>query len=184
MTDLWFHGLPKLKAPPRFVVGHWVGAESKADRVYRTLVQRGLSVHYVNEADGTLVQMAHHTDRCAHAGSRGNVGIGVENVSPGFPKLDKKASRSVVDGHAHGRPFKACAFTDAQLASYVALCERLAAEFGWPRQVPNTDRVLTNAELARFSGAVEHLHLTMRKVDSGMLLTKALIAAGWAAVDP
>ena len=181
---LWFDA-PKLVSPPPFLVGHWTAGEGGSDRVHRVLVQRGLSVHFVGESSGSMVQMADLDRRCAHAGSRGNVGIGVEMVSAGLPPKPPKAStRSKVATTCHGRDMTALAFTPAQEAAFVALAEALASRFGWPRQVPDTDRVLTPGEIARWRGVLEHLHLTKRKVDAGMLLCGALVRAGWKPVSP
>ncbi len=173
-----------MKAPPPFLVGHWTGGEGGADRVHRVLVQRGLSVQFVGELDGTLVQMAPVTGRCAHAGRAGNVGIGVEMVSQGFPSKDGTSPRPFDRVTVHGAPVRAVRFTEAQIRSWVALAEWCAATFGWPRQVPRELRVLSPAELSRFRGALEHLHLSRRKADAGGHLVGALVAAGWKQVDP
>ncbi len=182
---LWFDGPPKFAESPPWLVGHWSASGRGADGVHRTLVQRKLSVHFVGERDGSMVQMADLDRRCAHAGSTGNRGFGCEMVSPGYPHGSFGADWGPTVGtHVHGRKLTAYAFTDAQIRTWVALCETLAARFGWPRQVPDTDRVLTRDELARWRGVLEHLHLTMKKVDAGMLLTGALRQAGWQAVNP
>lgn len=181
---LWFE-TAKLAAPPPWVVGHWTAGPGDASRVHRVLVQRGLSVHFVGERDGTMVQMAPLDARCAHAGSRGNRGIGVEMVSPGYPHgAFTGAYGPTVTTRVHGRDLEAFAFTAPQEAAWVALCEALADRLGLPRQVPDTDRVLTVGELSRWRGVLEHLHLTPKKVDAGMLLCRALIRAGWKPVSP
>lgn len=180
-SGLWFDP-PKLAAPPPFLVGHWTGGSRGAEAVHRVLVQRGLSVHFVGEPDGSMVQMADLDRRCAHAGSRGNIGIGVEMVSRGLPR--KGSADATVATTVHGRKMTAVPFTDAHLAAWVALANDLADRFGWPRQVPDTDRVLTAAELRNWRGALEHLHVSARKVDAGMLLVNALADAGWKRVSP
>jgi len=179
---LWFDGLPKLAEPPPWIVGHWTAGEGGAERVHRVLVQRGLSVPFVGERDGSMVQMADLDRRCAHAGRTGNRGLGAEMVSRGLPR--RGTNDATVPTHIHGRKADVVPFTDAQLRAWVALCEHLATLFGWPRQVPNTDRVLTPDELSRWTGALEHLHLTLKKIDAGMLLCGALRDAGWQAVAP
>lgn len=179
----WF-ATRAMAAPPPFLVGHWTAGEGDPSRVFDVLVARDLSVHFVGDHDGTLQQMAPVTGRCAHAGTLGNVGLGVEMINRGLPRKDGTAERPLVETRIHGRKVKVVSFTDAQLASWVALAEWGAAKFGWPRQVPNTDRVLTPAEIKRWRGALEHMHLTAKKIDAGGLLTGALVKAGWKAVTP
>lgn len=180
---LWFGDAPPLAEPPPFVVGHWTAGEGGPERVYRVLRDRGLSVHFVGGSDGAMVQMADLDRRCAHAGTLGNRGIGVEMVSAGVPGR-KHSPRPIVETTVRGRKLKALAFTPDQIPSWVALCERLAEIHGWPRQVPDTDGVLTPAQIKRWRGALEHMHLTARKIDAGGLLCRALVAAGWRAVAP
>ncbi|MCH9836767.1 peptidoglycan recognition protein family protein [bacterium] len=182
---LWFDGLAPLAAPPPFLVGHYTAGAGDAERVHRVLVQRGLSVQFIGERDGDMFQTADLDRKCAHAGSKGNRGLGVEMVNPGYPHGSFARSWGpLVASSVHSKPKEFYAFTDAQEAAFVALAEALAAHFGWPRQVPDTDRVLTPGEIARWRGVLEHLHLTKRKVDAGMLLCGALVRAGWKPVSP
>jgi hypothetical protein len=81
------------------------------------------------------------------------------------------------------------AFTDEQLTSYVWLCDKVNAALGIPRAVPGkkdaptSDRIAT-ARLLRWSGQIEHLHCSSKKPDGGTQLTRALLAAGYAAEQP
>jgi hypothetical protein len=50
--------------------------------------------------------------------------------------------------------------------------------------VPNVLRQFTPAEIAKWRGVLEHLHLSRRKADAGGHLIGALVKAGWKAVDP
>jgi N-acetyl-anhydromuramyl-L-alanine amidase AmpD len=181
---LTFDGLPALAAPPPFLVGHWTGGEGGAERIHRVLVQRKLSVHFSLELDGDLVQHCDLDRRAAHAGRAGNVGLGVEASNMGFPRDDGTSPRPFDTQVIHGVKVRCVRFTDAQLARYVELAEWCAATYGWPRHVPNVLRVLTPAELARFRGALEHLHLSRRKCDAGGHFTAALVRAGWTPVAP
>ncbi len=181
---LQFVDRPALLKPPPFLVGHWTGGEGGAERVHRVLVSRGLSVHFTLELSGLLVQHADLDRRCAHAGSAGNVGIGVEAVSQGFPSKDGTSPRPFDVVTIHGAKVRAVRFTDAQLDAFVALAEWCAKAYGWPRHVPRELRVLSPAELARFRGVLEHLHLSRRKADAGGHFIGALVRAGWTPVDP
>ena len=180
---LWFN-VPKLSKPPQFMVGHWTGGEGGAEKVHRVLKQRELSVHFVLERPGALVQMADLDGRCAHAGRRGNVGLGVEASNQGFPNNDGTSPLPFDTVKIHGAKVRAVRFTEPQLAKWVALCEWAAARYGWPRQVPRELRVLTDAEVSRFRGALEHLHLSAKKADAGGHFVAALVRAGWQQVDP
>lgn len=183
-VELQFDGLPLLNGAPPWIVGHWTGGERGAEAVHRVLVQRGLSVHFTLDLEGRLVQHADLDRRCAHAGSVGNRGLGVEASNCGLPRKDGTSPRPYDVVEIHGRPVRAVRYTDAQLAAWVALCEWCATEYGWPRQVPDCLRQLTPREISRWRGALEHLHLSRRKVDAGGHLIGALVRAGWKAVTP
>lgn len=184
---LTFPDLRPFTAPPPWIVGHWTGGERGAEAVHRVLIERGLSVHFNLDLTGKLTQYASLDLRCAHAGSVGNRGLGVEASNQGFPSKDGTSPRPFDLVQIHGpktKPVRAVRFTDAQLAAWVALCEWCADRYGWPRQVPNVLRQFTPAEIARWRGALEHLHLSRRKSDSGGHFMASLVAAGWKAVDP
>ena len=176
--------LPTLREPPPWLVGHWTGGERGPSAIYRVLRGRGLSVHWTMSLDGDLVEHAPLTARCAHAGSVGNRGLGIEIASCGLPRKDGTSPRPFDVVEIHGRPVRAVRFTDAQLTRWVELAEWCAATYGWPRQVPDCLRQLTPREVARWRGVLEHLHLSRRKVDAGGHLTRALVRAGWKAVSP
>lgn len=171
-----------LSEPPPFLVGHWSAGWGDASAVYRTLVSRSLSCHFATSPDGSLHQQAGVMRRCSHAGSKGNRGIGNEMCNPGLPGK-RQPPRPMVDTEIHHMKMKAIPFSDGQLASHVRLANWLAERFDWPRVVPNTSRVLTPVELRRFKGALEHLHISPRKIDAGMFTCRALVSAGWRAVD-
>jgi N-acetyl-anhydromuramyl-L-alanine amidase AmpD len=179
----WFD-VPRLKSPPPFLVGHWSAGSGGATRIYHVLENRGLSVHFSMDQDGSIVQQAPLDGRCAHAGSRGNVGLGIEVSNRGLPPKGAKAPILTVPTIIRGRRVNVIPFTADQEAKWVELAEWCAAKFGWPRQVPNETRVLTMTELRRWRGCLEHLHISPRKIDSGGLLCAALVRAGWKAVDP
>jgi N-acetyl-anhydromuramyl-L-alanine amidase AmpD len=181
---LQFHDLPALTSPPPWIVGHWTGGERGAKPIYDVLQARKLSIHFTVDLAGTVVQHAPLDRRCSHAGSVGNRGLGVEIANMGFPRADGTSPRPFDVRVINGAKVRAVRYTDAELAAWVALCEWCAQAFGWPRQVPRELRQLTPAEAARWRGALEHLHLSRRKADGGGHLSAALVAAGWAAVDP
>jgi N-acetyl-anhydromuramyl-L-alanine amidase AmpD len=181
---LMFTDLEPLSAPPPWAVGHWTGGERGSEAIFRVLQERRLSVHFTGALDGSLCQHASLDRKCAHAGSTGNRGIGFEFANRGLPAKDGTSPRPFTVVTIHGVKVRAVHFTDPQLAAWVKACEWLAERYGWPRQVPNVLRQFTPKEAARFTGALEHLHLSRRKVDSGGYLVGALVKAGWKPVDP
>jgi N-acetyl-anhydromuramyl-L-alanine amidase AmpD len=184
VDGLRFAGLRKLSAPPPFLVGHWSGGEGDAGRIFRVLNTRRLSAHFAGDLDGRIVKMAEPDERCAHAGSVGNAGLGIEFTSRGLPRDDGTAERPIDIVRIRGAKVRAVRFTEAQTRAWVALAEWFAATFGAPRVVPEELRTYSPAEIRRFRGALEHLHISPRKVDSGGHLVGALVSAGWKRVRP
>jgi hypothetical protein len=186
-------------------VGHWTGGEAgtktsmdDGKRVYEVLRgrvnERGeptpLSVHFTIGFDGTIWQYADPSQvECFHASAVNDESWGVEIVNAGFPPNAEGRSRPEVTFTVHGRKVRQLAFTDEQLTSYVWLCDKVNAALGIPRAVPGkkdaptSDRIAT-ARLLRWSGQIEHLHCSSKKLDGGTQLTRALLAAGYAAEQP
>jgi hypothetical protein len=113
--------------------------------------------------------------------------IGVEVVSAGMPgKLDLR-SRPLVRTSILGRTRNVLAFFPGQLRAWTRLAEMLASLDGRegiaiPRVVPafGASRRFAHAEIGRYSGALEHLHVPgTSKIDAGGLLIGALADAGW-----
>lgn len=135
---------------------HWTGAENPSTRVIKTLETRGLSVQFVVEADGTIVQCADLSTRCAHMGSPGNDRfLGVEVVCRGFATrsdesearrldpdlrvreyLDYEVKRDMYRDVIGDRSIRMVGFNPAQVDSLVWLCETLAALYKFPKIIP------------------------------------------------
>ena len=161
------HGARPRTLPVRGVVWHHTGGEGEAEKVAAVLRERGLSIHYVIDADGRTVQMADPSDTvCYHAGSRANAQfVGVEIVNRGVAPSLPKRNRAEVDATVRGRKVHALAFADAQLASVAALADQLSSTYGIPKLTPNGTDTFKPADLAKFRGHLEHLHVSDRKVD-------------------
>lgn len=145
-------GTRKRKAPPRAFVYHWTGGTRDARGVCETLRARSLSIHYVIDPDGRIVQCCDPVTTVAyHAGAANAWTIGCEIV--GGPKVD---------------------FTPEQYASIGELAD-----------MQTLPRVLfvKGDDLATFSGHLEHLHLTPRKIDAGLRVMRFL-RARWALPSP
>jgi len=161
------HGARPRTLPARGVVWHWTGGEGSAEKVAAVLRERGLSIHYVIDADGRTVQMADPADTvCYHAGSRANAQfVGVEIVNRGVAPSLPKRNRPEVDATVRGRKVHALAFTDAQLASVAELADQLSSTYGIPKVTPGGTDTFKPADLVKFRGHLEHLHVSDRKVD-------------------
>lgn len=135
---------------------HWTGGEGDSERVIRTLKARGLSVQFIVEKDGTIVQTADLMTRCAHIGTPGNDRfLGVETVCRGFAtkedlakakledptlrdrdELDWDEQRDTYSDTIGGKSVRMASFGPQQVESLVWLSETLAGRFGFPRQIP------------------------------------------------
>lgn len=135
---------------------HWTGGERGAEGVARVLKRRRLSVHFVCESDGTLVQLADLWTRCSHIGRPGNDRFwGVETTCRGFAtdkdlqeakkrgaslrertQLDWDVDRDVYRDQIGGHYTNFAAFNPEQINSILWLSETLAGVFKFPRQIP------------------------------------------------
>jgi N-acetyl-anhydromuramyl-L-alanine amidase AmpD len=167
------------RLPVAGVVYHWTAGEGSPDGVVRVLQQRGLSIHYVIGYDGTVKRCADSvTTVCYHAGSTANERfIGVEIANKAIGTSSPKRERRPTTARAHGKVFPALDFTDAQYASVVRLADELSERHGIPRVTAPGDGVI---DVRKFSGHIEHIHCSRRKIDCGRLVMAALRSHGYA----
>jgi N-acetyl-anhydromuramyl-L-alanine amidase AmpD len=135
---------------------HWTGAENSSDRVIRTLLARGLSVQFIVEKDGTIVQTADLTTKCAHIGAGNGRFIGVETVCRGFAtrddllkakledptlrdrdELDWSEPRDTYTDTIGDKKVNLASFGPQQIESLIWLSMTLSERFGFPRIVPH-----------------------------------------------
>jgi N-acetyl-anhydromuramyl-L-alanine amidase AmpD len=174
-------------------VWHWTGGEGDAAAVARTLVRRGLGIHFVIDRDGRIYQ---HCDpimvACAHAGSSNARSVGVEIVSYGYaggwawdplralrvPLVPRRGrDRETYDATTHSRTVKTAHFYPAQTLAAVGLATALSEALGIPREVASESGVLPPMLLAgdaRFRGHLGHYHVSEKKRDPGPALMDAL----------
>lgn len=141
----------RFKKPPEGMVLHWTGAENPASRVARTLTNRNLSVTFVIEKDGTIVQLADVLTRTAHAGIANDRFMGVEIVSRGFASradmkgqkglrdrtdIDWAEGRDVFKDTIAGKRINLATYYPEQVDSVLWLCETLAGLLMFPRLIP------------------------------------------------
>ena len=178
------------KRDPSFFVCHWdVCLSSKS--CYKVLENRGLSVHFLIDNDGTIYQTMDINDVAYHAGSRtwNNKSIGVEISNAYYPKHQDWYKRNVgeerpliTDAVVHGKkldPFTG--FYPQQLDALKALMRAVNKATGIPLQAPldrskgTNTTVSKKAASGRFEGFVSHYHLTNRKIDCAGLDLKKLL---------
>ena len=160
---------------PSFFVTHWDVCLSSSS-CYRVLEQRGISVHFGIDNDGTIYQWLDCQHAAWHAGGRqwNHSSIGVEMSNAHALKYqdwyEKKGfgKRPVIENAmCHGKklnPFTG--FYDKQLDALAALWEAVSFACDIPLELPqaaNTvDRDCANNT---FKGFCNHYHLTTRKID-------------------
>jgi N-acetyl-anhydromuramyl-L-alanine amidase AmpD len=168
----------------RAVCWHWTGGQGLAPQVFRTLRERGLSVHFCIDPDGAIMQYADASLRCSHAGLANSFTIGVEMTNPGtrLDVIDGFQRERLVDA-VHGRAVRYQAFTAPQLTSARALARSISLAYGLPLDIPREKdggvirRVLTPAEREAFRGHAGHFHFSPEKTDPGPRFLDSLVPA-------
>lgn len=175
---------PRLRwrSSTRCVVWHHTAAEGGSARVHDTLVKRGLSVHFVIERDGRVVQFADTETRCSHAGIGNAASIGVEIVNRADERpIAAGVRRQLVLEEIHGRELLRTTFLPVQMSSALKLAELLSEAYDLPMAVPMAGNdVLATAmpevEAKAFRGHMGHLHWTTNKTDPGLVILRAIAA--------
>jgi hypothetical protein len=176
------------------IVLHWTGGVGGAERVARTLERAALSIHYVVEPDGRIVQLAAHGTRCAHAGRANDGSIGIEVVSRG---LATRADDEYDVWRMDGRGVRVLRWPDEQRHATVWLAEALCGELGIPRRLPAEPSERVGAltvwtgdgawqpcherdvvRWSRFAGVIGHYHVHASKLDPGAPIMDALWREG------
>jgi len=166
-------GLARLKQVVRQMVVHLDGCLS-AKMCFDVLHnQRGLSVHFLVDNDGTIYQTLDLLHCAFHAGGVNELSIGVELQNRGDAARCPKAypdGRQTVTCRVHGVQFLAYDFTEAQYEAMVRLCRALTRLLDIPLSVPQQGgrpvwTVIPNVR--SFAGFVGHYHITDSKWDPG-----------------
>lgn len=160
-------GTRVMLGPWRGVMIHWTGGERGADAVVKTLADNKLSVHFIVEEDGRIVQTADLSSRCSHGGIGNGYYLGIEVVCRGYATkvdlavamltnpdlrrrdfIDWSAKRDTYRDTIAGQSVHMASFNPAQLRSVVWLCETLSAHFKFPRAIPAAACKLTKEQIA------------------------------------
>lgn len=147
-------GMPntsRFKKMPEGHVSHWTGGERRDDKVTGVLKARNLSIHFIHNPDGSIVQKADLMTQCAHAGKPANSRFwGSEYVNRGFAtkediagttsrerdQLDWSVARDVYPTTIGSRRVNTVSMGPEALHGAVWLIETLFGLFNIPRIVP------------------------------------------------
>ncbi len=163
----------RLRQHVRQVVVHFDGcgtAKTCFDVLHN---QRGLSVHFMVESDGTIYQTLDLAYCAYHAANANEHSVGIELQNKGdaakFPRFYKK-HRPKVTCRVHGVQFLAYDFTKEQYAAMARLCGRLAQILDVPVRSPESSGALVWTVLddaSQFRGFLGHYHISRNKWDPG-----------------
>ena len=178
------------KREPSFFVCHWDVCLS-SESCYKVLQQRGLSVHFLIDNDGTIYQTMDMNDVAYHAGSRkwndASIGVEISNAyylqhQDWYVKQGLGKRPVMRDAVVHGQkldPF--LGFYPQQIQALRALMRAVNKATGIPLQAPLDRSKRTNTTVSkkcasgRFEGFISHYHLTNKKIDcAGLDLDKIL----------
>ena len=149
------------------------------------LQNRGLSVHFLIDNDGTIYQILDINHIAYHAGSRkwNANSIGVEIANAYYPKHQKWYLKNGFgerpiwkEKKVHGKylePFMG--FYDVQLNALKALMKAINEATGIPLETPNSHTTSAPAVRGQYKGFISHYHLTKNKIDCAGLDLKQLI---------
>jgi N-acetyl-anhydromuramyl-L-alanine amidase AmpD len=176
-------GFPRLKArrETRAVCLHWTGGTGRHEQVYRTLVERNCSVHFVIDPDGSVFQHCDTFTLAAHCKGANPFSIGIEIVNPATEVSKETPPRALTREVIHGVDQVRTAFYPAQVKAALALTAALCTQYMLPMRVPMAGAdvlatVLTPGQLAEWTGVLGHLHVNRQKADCGLMLLRAVAA--------
>ena len=169
-------------------ITHWDVCLSSTS-CQKVLNKRGLSVHFLIDNDGTIIQTLDMQHVGFHAGRTVNSkSVGVE-VSCAYdikwqPWYGRKGfgTRPIWEGTVHGKklmPF--LGFYDHQVKALAALWEAVSWATGIPLELPETkETVDKKVRNGTFKGFANHYHITTGKIDcAGLKNEKVLEMAKW-----
>ena len=171
-------------------------AAGSSRRCLEILKERGLSVHFLVDVDGTIYQALDLRDQAWHAtiANARSIGVEIANLGaypPGSPEIAKAGAK--LRGEAQGRELEQPAFTRAQYESLAKLAAALCAifpriELDAPRGADGRVRtsVIAEEEWSSYRGILGHLHVQANKSDPGpafdwerlLLAARTILAEG------
>lgn len=166
-------GLSELRQVVRQVTVHLDGCRDAAMCFNVLHNERGLSVHFLVDTDGTIYQTLDLLHCAFHAAGVNEVAIGIElqNLGDAARRPNAYAQpRPTVTCTVHGAQFLCYDFTDAQYEAMGRLGRALTRIFDVPLAAPvaNGGAVWTRLDEPRaFRGFLGHYHISLTKWDPG-----------------
>ncbi|MFO0577239.1 MAG: N-acetylmuramoyl-L-alanine amidase [Polyangia bacterium] len=170
--------LRRLQEIIRQFVIHHDGLFSSAQCMHVLHDERGLSVHFLIDNDGTIYQTLDLADGAFHATGVNEISIGVELCNRGVVDLDgpdayrkRGQSRDIAECMVHQSRYRMWQYTRAQYEAMVALGRALTRLLpNLPQVYPEWNGVVLPTWMAdprAFAGYIGHYHVTNNKWDPG-----------------
>jgi N-acetyl-anhydromuramyl-L-alanine amidase AmpD len=171
--------LRRLQEIIRQFVVHHDGCATSADCFHVLHDERGLSVHFLIDNDGTIYQTLDLADGAFHATGVNEISVGVELCNRGVVDLDGPEfyrrkfgfNRDIEEVTVHNSHYRMWAYTPGQYKAMIYLGKALA------RLLPNLPQVYPEwngaplmtwmADPRQFAGYIGHYHVTNNKWDPG-----------------
>ena len=165
-------------------VNHWDVCLSSSS-CQNVLNNRGLSVQFLLDNDGTIIQTTDTQNICYHAGRTvNNVSVGVEVSDAYYLKYQDWYERNGFgprpiwsNAEVHGNtldPF--LGFYNVQIEALAALWEAVSYACGVPLEIPHSHTVVSSVSKGTFKGFVNHYNVTTKKIDCAGLDNEAVLA--------
>lgn len=176
------HYKSRKKRKPKMFVAHWDGCLN-TNQMVEVTKERGLSVHFGIDTDGTIHQLLDTKEVAWHAKGINTWSIGVEIANPVKIRYNRRNKerglpvRKVVLGDKiHGKDVEPYLdFYPVQVEAFKALVRAVCKAHGIPFSAPldsdgNLVRGVDKRVAGRsFRGVVGHYHVTSQKLDPGRL---------------
>ena len=169
------------RKPNMFVI-HWDACLTSASCA-SVLKERGLSVHFCLDNDGTIYQLVDCEDIAFHAGTVNSTSIGIEISNAFYPKFqawyekngfgprpvltNTKVHGGMIDSHLD--------FYDVQKKALSVLVKTVCNWYGIPLQTPSSITEVPEVASGVYRGVVSHYHVTAGKIDCAGLEIKKLL---------
>lgn len=158
---------------PSMFVNHW-DATLSSSHCARILNNRGLSVHFMIDNDGTILQALDTNHIAYHAGGWNSLSIGVEITNAYYPKYqswyvkngfgERPMKENVVVHNSKLEPF--LGFYDVQLKALAALWAVISVAHNIPLEIPTMNHAVDPmCRDKKFKGFCAHYSLTKNKID-------------------
>tara|TARA_Y100000289_G_scaffold48124_1_gene48539 strand:- start:8323 stop:9213 length:891 start_codon:yes stop_codon:yes gene_type:complete len=158
---------------PILFVNHW-DATLSSNHCLRILNNRGLSVHFMIDNDGTILQSVDTNHITYHAGNHNSISIGVEITNAFYTKYQDwyvkngYGKRPIKEGvTVHGKPLEThLGFYPVQLKALSALWAAISNAYNIPLEIPIINHgVDPMVRDKKFTGFCAHYHITSNKID-------------------